>query len=433
MSPGTGSAVNTSPLRAWLVPAIAPLALPVAILLACYLLAPYVPLLPPTLSGLVDYAPIALLVLATLLAAAFGRSRIMLAALAILGGVTLLGWTDDQVLLAGVARQVSQFSLYGLVPLNLALISCYRDRGVTSGYGNFRMMLLVMQGVAVSIVVAYPQPELARLVDMTWLSSLDVLSGFLPPTLSPLSALALAIALLTVFARAYWDYSPSAFALLGALCAYLLALVTRQQAEMNALFTCGAALQLAVAVLRESHSMAFRDELTGLPQRRALEGQMMALAGTYTVAMVDIDRFKKFNDQYGHDIGDQVLQMVAAQIGQVKGNGRAYRYGGEEFCIVFPRRTLERALPHLEEVRQRIAEYHMVIREANRPEESGDGKASKSRKRGSFREASKQVSVTISIGAAEREQRGETPDEVVKRADEALYRAKRGGRNRVES
>ena len=74
-----------------------------------------------------------------------------------------------------------------------------------------------------------------------------------------------------------------------------------------------------LSAIEAGHSLAFIDELTGLPGRRALERVLRGLTGPYTLAMVDIDRFKKFNDKYGHDAGDEVLRMVAAQLRGVSG------------------------------------------------------------------------------------------------------------------
>ncbi len=121
--------------------------------------------------------------------------------------------------------------------------------------------------------------------------------------------------------------------------------------------------------------MAFRDELTGLPARRALNEYFLRLSGPFTVAMLDVDFFKKFNDNYGHDVGDQVLKMVAARIARVRGGGRAFRYGGEEFTVVFPRRTAGEVLPHLESVRKSVEDSGFTLRGAAR--KSGSSKARK--------------------------------------------------------
>jgi GGDEF domain-containing protein len=140
--------------------------------------------------------------------------------------------------------------------------------------------------------------------------------------------------------------------------------------------------------------------------------------------MLDVDHFKRFNDTYGHDVGDQVLKMVAKKILSVGGGGKAYRYGGEEFTILFAGKRVADALPHLESVRKNIEEYRLSIRGDDRPKDPRQGEA----KRGS-RSGSTEVSVTISIGVAES---GEgTTSEVMKAADKALYRAKSKGRNQV--
>jgi len=105
---------------------------------------------------------------------------------------------------------------------------------------------------------------------------------------------------------------------------------------LPALFSGAALLIMQLAVIQESHNMAFRDDLTGLPSRRALNEQLPGLGSRYAIAMVDVDHFKRFNDTYGHDVGDQVLKVVAARLMGVTGGGRPFRYGGEEFTVLFP-------------------------------------------------------------------------------------------------
>jgi len=166
--------------------------------------------------------------------------------------------------------------------------------------------------------------------------------------------------------------------------------------------------------------------LTGLPGRRALNERMQRLGRNYVIAMTDVDHFKKFNDTHGHDVGDQVLRLVASRLAKVTGGGRAYRYGGEEFALVFAGKTAEECVPHVEAVREMIANYTMHLRDQNnRPQ---DDSAGRQRRSGS---ASGTVSVTISIGVAERLAEHRNPEEVLKCADQALYSAKGAGRNCV--
>jgi diguanylate cyclase (GGDEF)-like protein len=215
-------------------------------------------------------------------------------------------------------------------------------------------------------------------------------------------------------------------ALTSAFIPQCVSLALLQIEYISVAMSTAAALCLSWGLLRSSHTMAYRDELTGIPGRRALNERLQMLGSRYTIAMLDIDHFKRFNDTYGHDVGDDVLRLVASRIRKVGGGGTAYRYGGEEFCIVFPRRSLEEAVPHLEQVREEIANYSMSIRNRSlRPSRRREG----TRRRGATRLGSNQVSVTISAGVAARG--SEHPDAVVAKADKLLYKAKKAGRNRV--
>lgn len=185
-------------------------------------------------------------------------------------------------------------------------------------------------------------------------------------------------------------------------------------------------LMLVAAVVHEAYQMTFRDELTGLPGRRALNDRLERLGRNYVLAMTDVDHFKQFNDTHGHDVGDQVLRLVASLLRKVGGGGRAYRYGGEEFTLVFPGKTIEECLPHLDALRQAIETYRLQLRDKHsRPNDELQGH----KRRGGG--ADRSVSVTISIGVAERDAGQRTPVEVIKAADQALYAAKGAGRNRV--
>lgn len=177
-------------------------------------------------------------------------------------------------------------------------------------------------------------------------------------------------------------------------------------------------------VIAESYHLAYRDDLTGLSSRRALNTMSLSLNSHYSVAMVDIDHFKNFNDTYGHDVGDQVLQLIASKLTKVKGSGKVYRYGGEEFTIVFPNKDVEIILPHLDELRCKIRDYDIVLRNELRKS------SNKSDRKAKEENHSTTVNVTISIGVAEHH--GQlTFAQTLKLADKALYIAKKNGRNRV--
>ena len=219
-------------------------------------------------------------------------------------------------------------------------------------------------------------------------------------------------------------------ALLGVLFEHLvlgLLLASSNPAGPEALLHMAAAgVILMLGTVETSHALAFRDELTGLPTRRALRQLFDDLGSAYTIAMVDVDHFKKFNDRHGHDVGDQVLKMVAGRLASVTGGGRSFRYGGEEFTVVFPGKTRDEALDHLERLRERIESSSFSVRRVGRPRKAPASRAGNRESR-----APRKLSVTVSIGVAERTGKLPDPDAVVKAADKALYRAKRAGRNRV--
>jgi diguanylate cyclase (GGDEF)-like protein len=187
----------------------------------------------------------------------------------------------------------------------------------------------------------------------------------------------------------------------------------------------GAAV-LIVALVEMAHAMAFHDELTGLPARRALTQKLNTLRAPYAVAIVDIDHFKSFNDEHGHNVGDQVLRMVAARLRAVGGGGTAYRSGGEEFTLVFPGLEKREALAEVEIVREAVANARFALRRLPRPNaERGQAK------RGQGSESSQHLQVTISVGVAAATDDTEPTSALLQAADKAMYKAKTAGRNRV--
>ncbi len=214
--------------------------------------------------------------------------------------------------------------------------------------------------------------------------------------------------------------------LIAQLCLLQLASLEISQVAATSVISITAII-VCLAVILASHDMAYRDELTSLPSRRALNQLLLSLGRKYTIAMMDIDHFKKFNDTHGHDVGDEVLRMVASKISKVTGGGKPFRYGGEEFTVVFPGKSPDQVEAHLDALRQTIQNYQMTVRSKKRKD---DKEAKKQRSKKSLTSHGK-LSVTISIGLAERGGPIKTPEQVIKAADEALYRAKEAGRNCV--
>ena len=308
-----------------------------------------------------------------------------------------------------------------LLPLNLALIAAYRERGVITPRGLCRLGLIAAQAATAAwLWKNAPDPLLAALGRPLISSPLfDRLPATLPQPLLAVLLLA-ALLLLAVFLRRPGPLEGGFFwALVVAVAPVLLGM---QGFSLTLGFTT-AGLILLAAVIETSHRLAFRDELTGLPARRALNEALLKVGRRYTVAMVDVDHFKKVNDRHGHDIGDQVLKMVASRLAQVRGGGVAFRYGGEEFTVLFPGKGVGEALPHLERLREGIEASAFTLRHKSRPKNQ-PAKAPKQVGRN-------RLAVTVSIGAAERGGTATRSEAVVKAADQALYRAKHSGRNRI--
>ncbi len=155
----------------------------------------------------------------------------------------------------------------------------------------------------------------------------------------------------------------------------------------------------------------YLDELTGIPNRRALEEKMYSVNPDFTIAMLDIDHFKKFNDKYGHQEGDNVLRFVAEHLYEHT-EGRAFRYGGEEFTVIFEKIDIDDVVAILDNARAELAKRSFFIR---KPE--GGPK--------------EEVKITISVGIASPEELHNTPKTVMEHADQALYTAKENGRDCV--
>jgi diguanylate cyclase (GGDEF)-like protein len=309
-----------------------------------------------------------------------------------------------------------------LLPLNLAVISLVEERGILTPRGVWRLCLILAQPLAVLAVYHYRQAEIVAYFDYTSLE-LPLLgkTGLTQPNL-----MAFGLAFFVIVLRFVRNRSQIEVGFFWALTATLLAVIMPGPKHFVTIYLATAGLVLVISVIETSYSMAFRDELTGLPARRALNEDMLKLGSTYTIAMLDIDFFKKFNDRYGHDVGDQVLRMVASKFARVTGGGKPFRYGGEEFTVIFPGKMVDECIPHLERLRKAVEVSKFTLRSRKRPRKKPD----KPKKvKGSIRK----VAVTISIGVADCSEKQTSPHQVIKAADKALYRAKKAGRNRVST
>ena len=192
------------------------------------------------------------------------------------------------------------------------------------------------------------------------------------------------------------------------------------QHNMPGVFQLVSMLSIIIVMLTmvfDAHHIAYTDELTGLKNRRALNEHLMSLGNKYAIVMIDIDFFKQFNDSYGHDLGDEVLRMVASILNSVKLGGKAFRFGGEEFTLVFKYKQVNEIENELQRLRMAVEDEQIeVMLTPNK-------KAIKNQPK------SRMVNVTISLGASQCSKQCSDANKVLKQADQGLYQAKDKGRN----
>lgn len=364
-----------------------------------------------------------------------------------------------------------------LLPLNFIVFAVLREWGLVVSALFPRLGLLFFESVFVAIICRPGETTAPALLHPGFLG---IFSWMRIPTLALLAFAAAAVVLLLRFLL---HGKPTESGMLWTLVAAFLSFQSGGVGSTATAYVATAALILISSIIENSYLLAYHDELTTLPARRAFNDALLRLEEPYAAAVVDIDHFKRFNDTYGHETGDQVLRLVAAKLAGVTGGGRAYRVGGEEFSILFPGKSVKDALPHLELLRSVIEASRFQVRggqerrsssENQLPgSQSGRRKASRSQdglvaahraedfparespreRRSAERRAEARrtpasrrrstrvglnetldhpLSVTVSIGVSEPDTKARAPEQVIQAADKALYRAKQSGRNRVE-
>ena len=296
-----------------------------------------------------------------------------------------------------------------LLPLNIALFAVWQDRAI----GTLRAVPKF--GVV-----------LAQAAGIVWIDSqtADRVGSMLGGRAVQLSFAAAAIIVLTMVFKRRGKVEQGLFWVLSVM---FLGVSAGSQPHLLSLYAGAAGVILVLTVLEHGDDLAYRDELTGLLGRRAFN-MMGGLGRRYAIAVCDVDHFKQFNDTHGHEAGDQALRMVSSRLSQVGGGGRVFRYGGEEFLVVFRGRSAADAAPFVEAVRKAIADTPFVLRSPDRP-------LRRPRRKGELHQGSgprRTVDITISAGLADRTPRHSTPELVLEAADAALYAAKAAGRNCVE-
>ena len=367
------------------------LLVPCLILLSSVYASLYVTDLPALWIALLPFLPFMLSIFAIFLAWRFNKGRVLII-------VCLLLIPK----LYGVSSDASVTAYLVVSCFCIALLAFVKERGFFNRFVLNRFLLVAMllcwcYAVESHWISFYFLERPIFNLATTW-------SSFLLWTILFLS--------ISLVFSAWWSSGSSfhASGLISIVSLIILSHFSVSQHQFDALLSAQLLLWIWF-LLMESHRMAYLDDLTALPGRRALNEKLVGLPKRYALAMVDIDHFKKFNDAYGHDMGDFVLKNVAAQLKLYSHTGRAFRYGGEEFTIVFRHARCEEIADILEGIRSQIENTQVTVFDPKKKQDI-------------------LVNVTASLGVAFANH-GEFYESVLKRADGALYQAKRKGRNRV--
>jgi len=450
--------VNASNWKAWLVPGGLLLALAAALVNSSLFV---------QVAASLPFYYIGVFATGLLLAWRFNSGRVLFSLLTLLLAHRAVDFFSASQPHATLARQLPSGSGHNavvlaalLIPLNFMVFATTRERGIVIAGIAPRLGLLFFESVIVAVLCRPENSPAAAHPDGA--IPLWILLGFV-------------IAIAVFVRRFFQTRKPTEPGFVWSVVAVFLWLQFAPVGRASDAYVATAALILAASLIETSYILAYHDELTGIRGRRAFNESLHSLDHQYAIAIVDIDHFKKFNDTYGHDVGDQVLCMVAARLSEVRGDGRAFRCGGEEFAIVFHATSAKEAFDHLESLRQsiekstfqlrgterraerlaeRVAESKNNLRKTPRvdplnPVQSvlwNDLRTNKSDRRKPAKKRATEairvpspsnsspdrLSVTVSIGVAESSTRYREPERVIRAADQALYRAKRKGRNRVE-
>jgi diguanylate cyclase (GGDEF)-like protein len=352
----------------------------------------------------------------------FDRFRVALGALTIAIGYGIVshfvGNIGARLPLQAILLNVTGICLI----LNLCLIGLQKERRIFFSLPNIIVLALltIEVGGGFWLIKNFPE-QLETMLLFPPKAELDLTSW---TNLGIPMLLVAACSLLAMAFRLTRRFDHITMALFWTIAASVFAFDALGAQPRFAIFVTLGIIAVAIALLQTWYDIAYLDQLTGLPGRLALNEATKSLRSHYVMAMVDVDFFKKFNDTYGHDVGDQVLKLVASKLRQVSGGGLAFRYGGEEFTVVFPGKKVKEAFTHLSALRESIEETHMILRNKPRPAEKPIGAQQR-------RQPLRYLNVTVSIGIAENNEELTTPAAVIKAADEALYRAKERGRNRL--
>ncbi|WP_087016441.1 GGDEF domain-containing protein [Thaumasiovibrio subtropicus] len=349
-------------------------------------------------SGIFHIIPSLMIGMTAIMAAVFHKPKLFFAMLLLFANYALLEAVHDY-LAPELLAVTTGLSIY-ITNINLIALDSKPKRRILSKTGALYGLVLILQMGWGALVIGHladaPNPE----TTLIWIpriysqhcSALNIFFG------------------VTAMSYMFWRFkrSPSVSRLALFTCAMTInatPLVWSNPLSFSLMYTLCALLTCSILV-NHSRVLAYRDMLTGVGSRRALDAALQHTYGTFTIAMLDIDHFKSINDKYGHDGGDIVLEEMGKVLKSSLQKAATFRYGGEEFAILFYGHSREQCFETLERLRKRISHLSVEL------------------------PTNHHLRITASIGLADSLD-SEDAEAVLRNADRALYRAKHAGRNQV--
>ena len=307
-----------------------------------------------------------------------------------------------------------------LVPLNLMALSIIKEEAMSTWRGGLRLPLVLIQPILVLWLAQPGQAGIAHSLQQPLLPAFRMGWTALPQ----LALLAFMGAVLLIGVRFVLNRNPLDSGILWTVIASFVAVQGFHHGWVPTNFFSAAGLILFVTLLQASHQETYRDELTGIPGKLAYDQMVAGLGSKYVLAVVGIDQLKQYGNQHGKPVSEQVLRLLAPKIMAASGIGKVHRLAGEEFTVVFPKKSATETLVDLGAIRKAVEETQLYLRGRDRVWEGG----------GTAKQKSRDVALpaTVSIGLAESGGARSSLALVTKAAYRALYEAKGEGGNRVK-
>ncbi|MSR24618.1 MAG: GGDEF domain-containing protein [Nitrospiraceae bacterium] len=237
-----------------------------------------------------------------------------------------------------------------LLPLNLLALSLITERSLLISREFARLILVLLQVFFVSWIGLPENVDFAAALESSFIA--PRYTAWTPVAQPALVAFGAALALQTVRFTSYRNPVDRGF--FWALVSVFLALHGTRAGWSPTNFLATAGLILIIAAYAEIYQSTYYDELTGMRGRPYWDQAVANLGSRYTIALIDLDGMKHLNDAHGYAVGDQILRMVARKVTNLSGDGKAFRYDGNRFAVVFHDKSVTTVLPHLEELRKAV-------------------------------------------------------------------------------